>query len=229
VRILAPLFVSPFFLVLGQNYGGEASLRVFMFSLPWAAVAISAIALGVGARLRRAGWLALMLVVLVLFVPTFYGQAEINFMPRDEVQGSAEIYELGRPGGVLMLAAPNFPRSYSGQYGKFEYSGSDPSPSLLKPLYFRHRDLGTPADVDQAILLMRAVAPYGFLAFGSSGFLYADVFNLTPPGELRDLERAVAADPRFKLFLTSPDLRVYSWGDAVLPHAPTPLRLPGPN
>jgi hypothetical protein len=229
LRLLGGLFVSPFLLVLGQNYGGEASLRVFLFTLPWAVLAISAAALGAVRRVWHVGWAALSLVVLVLFVPTFYGQAEINFMSTDEVQASEAIYRYGRPGGVLMLAAPNFPRAYGYNYAKYEYASSDPSPSLLKPLYFRDRALGSPEDVDHAIALMKQIAPYGFLVFGSSGFTYADVFHLAPPGQLQRLEHAVAADSRFKVFASSRDVRVYSWGKAVAAHVATPVPLPESN
>jgi hypothetical protein len=226
-RLLAALFVSPFLLVLGQDYGGEASLRVFLFTVPWAALAISATMLEGARRAWSVAWGALALAVVVLFVPAFYGASEINLMPRDEVRASAEVYRIGRPGGVLVLAAPNFPRGYSAQYGKFGYSASDDIPSLLHSPDLRGRHLGSRRDVDRAVGLMKSLGPYGFLAFGSTSYVYAEVFNLTPPGQLENLERAVSADPRFRLVVSGPNVRVYALGNAVLPNVSTPIRVSG--
>lgn len=228
-RILGPLFLSPFFLVLAQSYGGEASLRVFLFTLPWAALLISAAMVGADRRRWRVSWAALSLVVLVLFVPSFFGQAELNIMQKDEVQASAEIYRIGKPGGVLMLAGPNFPRSNSGRYDEFGYSAGADTPTLLQTSYFRGRPLGSPDDLEAVVAMMQSHAPYGFLVFSTSENVYAGVFGLTQPGQLTALEGAVAGDPQFRLVLSSPNVRVYGLGDAVRPGVVTPVRLPAQN
>ena len=49
--VLVPLglFFAPFLIIFGQEYGGEAIYRVFLFSLPWAAC-LAAVALAASAR-----------------------------------------------------------------------------------------------------------------------------------------------------------------------------------
>jgi hypothetical protein len=184
---------------------------------------------GADRRRWRVSWAALSLVVLVLFVPSFFGQAELNIMRKDEVQASAEIYRIGKPGGVLMLAGPNFPRSNSGRYDEFGYSAGADTPTLLQTSYFRGRPLGSPDDLEAVVAMMQSHAPYGFLVFSTSENVYAGVFGLTQPGQLTALEGAVAGDPQFRLVLSSPNVRVYGLGDAVRPGVVTPVRLPEQN
>jgi hypothetical protein len=83
------LALAPFAVVFGQNYGGEASLRIVLFSSPWWAALISWAFVTVTRGAAR--WILMVFAALVatmLFVPSFFGQEELNIVSADEVRAS---------------------------------------------------------------------------------------------------------------------------------------------
>jgi hypothetical protein len=206
---LAVLAAAPFAILLGQSYGGEAALRVILFSGPWCgaliAWALTTVRRPVAMRALAGGVAALF---AALFVPAYFGTAQLTVMPPDEVRASAYLYEHGRPGSVVMLSAPDFPARLAPNYPKFVGPQTESEPNLLRTDQFRDRPLG-PADVAAVRALMRDYATRGYLIFSRTQYKFTRLFGLTPPGELRDLERAVAASPEFELFYVNPRTRIY--------------------
>jgi hypothetical protein len=206
---LAVLALAPFAILLGQSYGGEAALRVILFSAPWCGALI---AWGLTTVRRRAVMQALATGVAALFaalfVPAYFGTAQLTVMPPEEVRASEYLYEHGRPGSVVMLAAPDFPARLAPNYPKFVGPQTESEPNLLRTDQFRGRPLG-PADVAAVKALMRDYAARGYLVFSQTQYKFTRLFGLTPPGALRNLERAVAAAPEFELFYANPRTRIY--------------------
>ncbi|WP_256787864.1 hypothetical protein [Frankia sp. AvcI1] len=243
--VLGLLFVSPAILVLGQDYGGEAIFRVYLFSLPWAAVAIASgmvrseprpvparpaarrarradSAVSVMpvtpvqpvlpvVRARRVGVVAL--ACTGAFLPAFFGQEELNYMPAGTVAASDYFYGHALSGSVLMCAAPNFPRSYGPNYDEFIHMKNGDEPNMLLNPDLRGRDLG-PADVSTVVSEIRKYSSRGYLAFADSGDAYVRTFQLAPAGALGRLEAAVARSPSFRLWYHNADTRIYALADA---------------
>ncbi|WP_239345736.1 MULTISPECIES: hypothetical protein [unclassified Frankia] len=207
------LAVVPVGIVFAQNYGGEASLRVVLFALPFAAV-LGALALeptGGVWRLRQAPRVSAVTGALVaMFLPAFTGQEEINIMTPDTVRAADYFDAHAEAGSVLLLAGPDFPLRYGPRYPEFRGPSSDDDPNLLHTAGFRHRQLGA-ADLDGVVAVLRQYSTHGYLAFTTSQEVYAEVFGLAPPGALGSLEQAVARSPRFQAFFTSPTARIYSY------------------
>ena len=87
------LAVAPFFVLFGQNYGGEASLRIILFSSPWCAALISwGLATVSRARLRWTLTTLAAVLFTALFVPSFLGQEELNIISPAEVRASDWFY-----------------------------------------------------------------------------------------------------------------------------------------
>jgi hypothetical protein len=206
---------APFGMLFAQNYGGEASLRVFLFSSPWRDVLI---ALGVQTvtrtRLRLGVALSVALVVAALFVPAFYGAEDTNIIPKGEVLASEYFYAHAPARSTLILAAEDFPTRVGPRY-RLLLSQSDPPP-LTGPGRntdeFLHRPLGQ-AQIPAVVAIMRGYSASSFLVFSTTGYHYASVHALTPPGALESLERAVASSPRFGLWYGSGDARIYRLKD----------------
>ncbi len=213
VGIPLVLAVVPVGIVFAQNYGGEASLRVVLFALPFASV-LGALALEPtdgGWRLRQVPSVSVVTGALVaMFLPAFIGQEEINIMTPDTVQAADYFDTHAETGSVLLLAGPDFPLRYGPRYPEFRGPGSDDDPNLLHAVRFRHRQLGA-ADIDDVVAVLRQYSAHGYLAFATSQDVYAEVFGLAPPGALNSLEEAVARSPRFRVFFTSPTARIYSY------------------
>ncbi|WP_261574397.1 hypothetical protein [Frankia gtarii] len=252
VGVLGPLFISPAILVFGQDYGGEAIFRVYLFSLPWAALAIASgmvrgeprpVPAGAGTRsarpavparpgvpvvrARRVGVVAL--ACTGAFLPAFFGQEELNYMPAGTVAASDYFYGHALSGSVLMCAAPNFPRSYGPNYDEFIHMKNGDEPNMLLNPDLRGRDLG-PADVSTVVSEIRKYSTRGYLAFADSGDAYVRTFQLAPPGALGRLEAAVARSPSFRLWYRNNDTRIYALAGTSAVGASKNVRLtPAPS
>ena len=77
-----------------------------------------------------------------LFVPSFFGQEELNIISAGEVRASEQFYYHAQPGSVLVLAAPGFPYRYGGTYPEFRGPEGDANPNLLTSHIFQNRQLG---------------------------------------------------------------------------------------
>jgi len=203
------LAFSPFFVLFGQNYGGEASLRIILFSSPWCGGLISwALATVPRPRLRWALTLAVAGAFTALFVPSFLGQEELNIISPAEVRASEWFYYHARRGSVLVLAAPGFPYRYGGTYPSFHGPEGDANPNLLTEPAFEGRPLGA-AEVPNVAARIREYSKYGYIVFDKDETAYAEVFRITPPGALAQLEAAVARSPHFRLWYRNQDVRIY--------------------
>jgi hypothetical protein len=203
------LAAGPFCLLFGQNYGGEAVLRVLLFSLPWCAALIAWALATIRGPLRRAvAALAVCGVAAALFVPAFYGQEELNQMPTDEVRASDYFDAHAQAGSALLFSGPNFPGDYGPRYPLMRGVGGGEPPTLLYSPHFRNRQLG-PADVPAVVAAIRHYAPSGYVVFSTTQTEYARVYQLVPDGALDNLERAVADSSHFRLFYGNKDARIY--------------------
>lgn len=207
--VIGPLAISSVILVFGQSYGGEAILRVILFSLPWCAMLVYyAIAPRSGQwRMRRMPLVAATLGALVaLFIPSYFGQTELNIMPSDEVAASQYLYAHGQAGSLIMGAAPNFPTRYGGTYDRF--TPADTDSTLLDDNTFRGRKLG-PADVPAVVRQLASYHRNVYLIFATTETTAAEVLGITPPGAIPSLEKAVATSGQFTVWYSSPNARIY--------------------
>jgi hypothetical protein len=140
VAALVLLTFSPVVVLAAQSYGNEGILRVYLFSLPWAA-ALAAAALaptagtesasggpedgraGGRARLARRPWGVLRAplaigVVLALFFPAFFGDDYYNMMTSAEVRTVTAFLRAARPGPIF-IALPNAPMADTARYNLF--------------------------------------------------------------------------------------------------------------
>ena len=221
--LLLVLAIAPGGLILGQDYGGEAPLRVVLFCSPWCAVLVAWAFMGASMTRRRSALLGgAVAVATALFIPAYFGQEQIHSIPRGEVEASDYLYEHGRtPAGVLQASA-GFPRLYGPRYAEFRGSSrEDYNPSLLEFPSFRHRRLGA-RDIPRVIEGLEQF-PRGYLVFSSTQEKYARLYRLSPPGALAGLEAAIARDRRFRRWYRGPDARIYEY----VPPSSTTGRAPG--
>lgn len=203
------LALSPFFVVFGQSYGGEASLRIILFSSPWCAALISwGLATVVRQRVRWALTMVVAVTFTALFVPSFLGEEELNIFSPAEVRASEWFYYHAQPGTVLVLAAPGFPYRYGATYPEFLGPEGDANPNLLTEPVFEGRPLGV-AQVPDVVARILEYSKYGYIAFTKDETTYAEVFRITPPGELGHLEAAVASSPYFRLWYQNSDVQIF--------------------
>ena len=203
------LAMSPFFVLFGQNYGGEASLRIILFSSPWCAALISwGLSTISRPHMRWALTMFTAAAFTALFVPSFLGQEELNIISPAEVRASEWFYYHARPQSVLVLAAPGFPFRYGGTYPEYLGPEGDANPNLLSETVFVGQELG-PAQVPYVAARIEEYAKHGYIVFDKDETTYAEVFRLTPPGALGRLEHAVAHSSDFRLWYDNKVVRIY--------------------
>ena len=107
------LAAVPVGLVVLQAYGGEIVLRVYFFSLPFAAVLIASLAPARAQPTRTAAAAVVLLVAASAFLVTRYGNQRIELFTPDEVRVVQRAYELAPDGAVLLAPNPQLPWEYA--------------------------------------------------------------------------------------------------------------------
>jgi hypothetical protein len=212
---IAALAVAPAFIALADTYGGEAIYRVYLFSLPWFAL-LTAFALRPGgddwSSVRAMARLLLSLaLLLVLFLPAYFGMAATNEVRPGEVAASQYFYDHAPPHSVLMIASPQFPVRLAGNYEQFRLTIGEADPSLLtvKPS-LRHKMLG-----DRHVpAIAQAMRDYGggepaFMVVSRNGKVTSQVLDLLPRGSLDELERALSRSRRFRVWYRNADTTIF--------------------
>lgn len=211
--VLALLTVAPVLLALLQSYGGEAVLRIYLFSLPWTALlAASALTLPERATsalssLRTAIVLA---GIVVLFMAAFYGSEGLYRVTPGALQASHHFYANASPGSVLVLGAPQFPGASAANYDRFVSRKG--MPNLLADKTFLHRELGAD-DVNavSSFVAREADGHDAYLALTADQQNYAQVLGLLPDDALRHLGAALAQDPRWSIAYTNSSATIYRY------------------
>ena len=221
--LLVLLAASPGLLTLGQNYGGEAIFRIYLFSLPWT-VALAASALGRRRpRTRGRDWGAAVAsgvalsVVIVLFMSAFYGSVELYRVRPGALAANQYFYDHARPGSVLGLVSANVPSRVGARYDEF-MSGS--TPPVLSTLDAFHNHVLGEADLPALSALYREHAGHTsgdmYLSLNTDQQVYVEVLGLMPAGAVAGLDRALAASVDWELFYRNADAVIYR----LLPASP---------
>jgi len=218
------LALSPILIALAQSYGGEAILRIYLFSLPWVALlAGSALERGSGRGplwpVLTAGVVLSAAVAMLLFA--FYGSAELYAVRPGEVQAGQYFYDHAAPPSVLRTVAPNFAAGVGDRYNEFG-TGSDILTMLsTTDVDLPKRMLG-PSDPPVIAQLIERSAGGGagvgqYLVLSKGQEVYADVMGLSPPGSLARLDRALAESPDWQVFYRNTDAVIYRLASSVAP------------
>ena len=105
-------FFCPFLILGGQSYGGEVILRVFLFSLPFAAI-LAVFALIPSGRPLSKTQTAVACIVVVALTPIYmitrFGNEQFEYISKSEVLAVAKLYEIAAPNAVIVNIDPNTP------------------------------------------------------------------------------------------------------------------------
>lgn len=200
---IAPLvgFVVPFFVLGGQSYGGEAILRVFLFSLPFAAVFVAFALLPtekVAFGIRKSIVFAL---AGILLVPSYwlarFGNEAFEYVSRQNYEGSLALMRIAPEDSALVVLDGNT----NNQIARMEQFAYITVPPTLKPQYSNEGILNAAAGVQAAhtfLYVDRAQVSNIQLTYGK------------PPTFFDDITRQVLENPRFKLIYENPDARIFT-------------------
>lgn len=200
-RASGALLLAPVMILAAQSYGGEGTIRIYLYTLPIACTGLGALVV----RFRGAPEQGLVVAaVLVLVMPAFllsrWGNEIFEQTRPDERRALEVLYETAPEGSTLAALSPQLSWRYT-EVGDHRYRTSTREEFASSDLSGLRRTLG---DNPRGTYL---IITTGQLAFGE------EVHGL-PPDWTADTEAAMLATGEFDLVYENPDARVYSY-DAI--------------
>ncbi len=250
VLTLLILAFSPFLLLGLVAYGNEGILRVYLFSLPWAAALVASAVAPVprleqqiqsgdplrGHRQAQSGrisarrlvdWLGVpvaMAFTLTLFFPSFFGDDSYNVMPQSEVTAMTTLQQ-NYPPGPIFSAAGNGAQQDTAQYNEFGFltifGGIVPVATLAKP--------------DIANVIEAAAVQYtswqqpAYVVVTPSMEAYSRAYGLTYPASFTILLNSLARSDDWKLIIKGDGTYIYQLPAALAPAKKPAAAKPAPK
>ncbi len=186
--------------VAANSYGGEIIFRVFLFAVPFLAVAGGA-AFFPHPRIGRPAWagpaLAAVLLALVAgFSLANYGSEEMNYFSPREVAAASWLYRTAPRGAQVIAATSNFPWAFV-HYNWYSYTFLD-TPSLGRDV------LRAPVKA-MARLMEPGHGPGSYLILTRSQAAEIYLTAEWPPGAFSRLTRALQESSRFRVVYHNAD------------------------
>ncbi|MEV6597207.1 hypothetical protein AB0M36_10135 [Actinoplanes sp. NPDC051346] len=200
--ILAPciLAFSPILILGGQNYGGEAIFRVFLYSLLGCALLVAApLTAMLQARLVRAGAIMVILAWLVgASAQGYFGGWSANLMTRQQVDFADELLNKVPFPSYVTVAAPVWPERVNGRYAEFARFKRD----YDSPMIYSANLVGSNFDTEASYatfmkLIAGRTGGRNYLIISEQMRVYDWYFGILPPRALDNLEKRMRRDPRW--------------------------------
>jgi hypothetical protein len=217
VAFLLSMIAAPCAILFAGNYGGEATLRIFLFSSPWCALMIAAGLSTFSMPRAKLLTLAAALTLAPVFLVTLYVNLGTSVYPADEIAASEYFFSHAPAGSALVLGGSNFPSWVGGQYVEMTASlVGDASPNLLEAPQFKQQP-PQPAQLAAVERYLEQQSAHPFLAFSWSQERYAHNYGPLPRNWTVKLEAAVKRSPDFKLWHQTSHVRIYELVAATAP------------
>jgi hypothetical protein len=189
--------------VVANNYGGEIIFRVYLFALPFMAVAAAAAFFPTAEKSWSPAPAALLAVAGITLVGGFslgnYGQEAINYLNPSEVAAASWLYRTAPRGAELISADSNYPWAFV-HYDWYNYA------FLNAPTSFSQAVLRAPVKTVTRAMARSPGPAYLILTYSQSADLRLN--GLWPPGAYERVARALLRSRNFKV--------VYRKGDAMI-------------
>lgn len=201
--------VSPFLMILGQDYGGEAGLRLVMFCAPFAAILIATAITTFGPRLRMISALALTAMLTAGFIVAYFGNEHNYRVTKSELTTMRHYFDNARRGSVLIATVPNIPQLPTSNYASFARNYGGGMVLIWENPKLRRLDKLGAKEVDVLIEDMGSFSRTGYFVTGDEQIRYAESLGLAKPGQLANLERAMLDSGYFDLWYENDGNRIY--------------------
>ena len=228
VLALLVLTYSPVLVLFGQAYGNEGILRVYLFSLPWAA-ALAAAAVEPGLlsrkmvpRLRAAtgsldfAWIKPALrwlrapvalwIVIALFFVAFYGDDAFDTFPQTEVNALLAFQQYARLGPVY-VAEDNVPAADTDRYYLLQVSSIFGSRNGT-PLVQKATPGIASVIATNSKTLTQGKAP-AYVVIAPSMVAYNAAYGQVPPDSFTILQESLARSREWKLIVNQDGTLIY--------------------
>jgi hypothetical protein len=211
------LALAPFAIAVVQPYGGESTLRAYLFALPWlaflAASTARSAAVALSARARRWGrpitLAALTAGLAAPFLLAYFGQESQNFISAEDVAVNQWYSQHAPSGSVVYFTAPNSPTRLNGRYAVMDVA--DAGSTLTDDSALHGHQFHSSIDLPSVETVMRSHGrgTSRYLVISPSETNYLLLYGLVPPGWTEDLVSALRASPDFRLAYQSGSAAVF--------------------
>ena len=198
VRTPAVLMITPFLVLSGGGYGGEAGLRVYLFSLAGALPLIAMLVPAARFVLRSAVASALVMALMVpAFVLARWGN-ELSEMTRpDEITAVRALYRIAPPGATAVSITP-----------QVSWRFADINTYLYKP---DNLDEFAFVKVGLIVKLVDDNPQGGYVLITTSQIVYGEQAYGLPDNWGDRVERAMTSSGRFVLVYSNPNAKIYKF------------------
>jgi hypothetical protein len=203
--LLSLCFFAPFLTLLGQSYGGEAILRVVMFSAPFSAILIAMAIFELRRELLRTIVAGAVLLLLALgFLLSYFGLEENRYLTPQGVRAAEHLYRYGQPRSLVVALAPQVPGQLSSRYWMFD----SPFEAVYVDPKLRHRRFW-PGMPDELADWAAAESPSAYVTFAPELEHFNEIYGLMPRGTPEQLRRAMLTSPRWQLWYRDGDAEIF--------------------
>jgi hypothetical protein len=212
VWALGVLAFSPLLILGGQNYGGEAVFRVFLYSLPGCSFVLAPIllaALRAGSRRSAAGF-GLLLLATAMSAQCYFGSWFTNIVTPSAVAAADRVLSGSDYPAYVTPLLPVWPERSSANYVKYARYTDEYDHSLMFQEGLLHSHFDTDEEYEELMALVnsRTDAPT-YLVLSPQMAVYGNYFGLFPFDAVSNLKRHLADDPRWNVVVNEPDVVVY--------------------
>ncbi len=194
------LMLAPVLALAGQPYGGEAGLRVFLFSLP-GALCLTALALTALTGRMRAITAAGMIALLIPgFLVARWGNEQSEIVLPGEISAMRAVYATAPPGSVFLSVNPQVPWEFQ-DIGKYKYVTN----KLLVAKFSVSSVVGR---------LTHKNPPAGYVVVTVSQAIYAEQSYGLPHNWAQDIQRSLISSHLFRLVYQNPTTSIYRYKQA---------------
>jgi hypothetical protein len=211
---------SPLLLIAGQSYGGEASMRVFLYSLAGCTVLIAALLVHALTGRRAAGrWVGrsaawLLLVTFALAgMHGYYSSWSFITITRTQLEQSRELLATNRdrPAITVWASQAGWPERPSGDYVKFALADSIYDVPLDELRHSTLKDIPDGGDMVELEAGPNATGAPLFLVLTRQLYAYDEWVGLFKPGVLDGLEHELKTRPGWTEEFNDADTVVYRY------------------
>lgn len=197
------LAFAPFVILLGQSYGGEALLRVFLFSSPFSACLIALAVRPLLATARRTLVVAAVaLVAMPTFLVAFSGNEDFERVTKYEVRAIQKLWQVAPAHSLVVAVNANIPWRFQRIAGYRFLTNAETN-------FENMRFQGLP--FLEVIMSLNAPpnAKYSYLLVTRGAIALATEFNGARPGWFSDTHRLLTPQNGFDLVYRNRDASLY--------------------
>lgn len=207
--IVVWLTAAPALALLGQTYGGEGRLRVFLFASPWLAIGVAWLFWSGPVLHRRrliAGFSAALTAMTVLFTITYFQPEADHLVSQPDVRAAQWLDARTVRGDLAIESVANFPVFIGPNYRLFYFA---PEASSLTTYLADRSSRITGIDVEDYVKELATPPPHTYLIFSDSQTKFAQTHKMLKVGVLAEAEAVIRDDAQFRLVYNNSAVRIY--------------------